>query len=166
VTKKKPRYESRVFDGRIIHSAEIGRIHKEVLDFERIEAISEPMQSIFPAGEVLDINRCPDRSVSAARIWPAARWRSIEQRALASLAKIRRLYRVAPVQGIPPLARFRKRHRYLSSCPRGIRIRVRSTLGETTSPRKPGALRLPPLLCSSLVRARGQRGEIGCVCYQ
>ena len=32
MTKKKPRYESRVFDGRIIHSAEI----------ERIEAISDP----------------------------------------------------------------------------------------------------------------------------
>jgi hypothetical protein len=36
MTKKKPRYESRVFDGRIIHSAEIERIHREVLDFERI----------------------------------------------------------------------------------------------------------------------------------
>jgi hypothetical protein len=35
------RYESRVFDGRIIHSAEIERIHKEVLDYERIEAISD-----------------------------------------------------------------------------------------------------------------------------
>jgi hypothetical protein len=38
MTKKKPRYESRVFDGRIIHSAEIERIHKEVLDFKHIEA--------------------------------------------------------------------------------------------------------------------------------
>jgi hypothetical protein len=37
MTKKKPRYESRVFDGRIIHSAEIERIHKEVLDFKHIE---------------------------------------------------------------------------------------------------------------------------------
>ena len=44
MTKKKPRYESRVFDGRIIHSAEIERIHKEVLDFERIEAISDSMR--------------------------------------------------------------------------------------------------------------------------
>jgi hypothetical protein len=35
MTKKKPRYESRVFDGRIIHSAEIERIHKEVLDFKK-----------------------------------------------------------------------------------------------------------------------------------
>ncbi len=32
--QEKPRYESRVFDGRIIHSAEIERIHKEVLDFK------------------------------------------------------------------------------------------------------------------------------------
>ena len=41
MTKKKLRYESRVFDGRIIHSAEIEHFHREVLDFERIEAISE-----------------------------------------------------------------------------------------------------------------------------
>ena len=33
MTKKKPRYESRVFDGRIIHSAEIERIHREVLAY-------------------------------------------------------------------------------------------------------------------------------------
>jgi hypothetical protein len=47
MTKKKPRYESRVFDGRIIHSAEIERIHKEVLDFKRIEAISQPMRELI-----------------------------------------------------------------------------------------------------------------------
>ena len=41
MTKKKPRYESRVFDGRIIHSAEIERIHREILEFERIDAISD-----------------------------------------------------------------------------------------------------------------------------
>jgi hypothetical protein len=41
------RYESRVFDGRIIHSAEIERIHREVLDFKRIEAISEPMRELI-----------------------------------------------------------------------------------------------------------------------
>jgi hypothetical protein len=29
MTKKKLRYESRVFDGRIIHSAEIERIHRK-----------------------------------------------------------------------------------------------------------------------------------------
>ena len=45
--QKKPRYESRVFDGRIIHSAEIERIHKEVLDFKHIEAISEPMRELI-----------------------------------------------------------------------------------------------------------------------
>ena len=47
MTTKKPRYESRVFDGRIIHSAEIERIHKEVLDFERIEAISDSMRELI-----------------------------------------------------------------------------------------------------------------------
>jgi hypothetical protein len=47
MTKKKRHYESRVFDGRIIHSAEIERIHREVLDFERIEAISEPMRELI-----------------------------------------------------------------------------------------------------------------------
>jgi hypothetical protein len=47
MTKKKPRYESRVFDGRIIHSAEIERIHKEVLDFKHIEAVSEPMRELI-----------------------------------------------------------------------------------------------------------------------
>jgi hypothetical protein len=47
MTKKKPRYESRVFDGRIIHSAEIERINREVLDFERIEAISDPMRELI-----------------------------------------------------------------------------------------------------------------------
>ena len=38
---------SRVFDGRIIHSAEIERIHKELLDFKHIEAISEPMRELI-----------------------------------------------------------------------------------------------------------------------
>ena len=47
MTKKKPRYESRVFDGRIIHSAEIERMHREVLDFKHIEAISEPMRELI-----------------------------------------------------------------------------------------------------------------------
>jgi hypothetical protein len=41
MTKKKPCYESRVFDGRI------ERIHREVLDFKHIEAISEPMRELI-----------------------------------------------------------------------------------------------------------------------
>ena len=36
-----------LFDGRIIHSAEIERIHREVLDFKHIEAISEPMRELI-----------------------------------------------------------------------------------------------------------------------
>ena len=47
MTKKKPRYESRVFDGRIIRSAEIERIHKEILDFKNIEDISESMRELI-----------------------------------------------------------------------------------------------------------------------
>jgi hypothetical protein len=54
MTKKKRRYESRVFDGRIIHSAEIERIHKEVLDFKRIEAISDPMCELTGRGRYCD----------------------------------------------------------------------------------------------------------------
>ena len=38
---------ARVFDGRIIHSVEIERIHKEVLDFKHIDAISEPMRELI-----------------------------------------------------------------------------------------------------------------------
>jgi hypothetical protein len=45
--QEETRYESHVFDGRIIHSAQIERIHKEVLDFKRIEAISDPMRELI-----------------------------------------------------------------------------------------------------------------------
>jgi hypothetical protein len=78
MTKKKPRYESRVFDGRIIHSAEIERIHKEVLDFKHIEAISEPMRELI---------ECRPRTAARGRgaedfhrpitypeVWPGVAW--------------------------------------------------------------------------------------------
>ena len=48
-TKKRRTYQPRVFDGRVIISDEIERIqriHKEVLEFERIEAISDPMREL------------------------------------------------------------------------------------------------------------------------
>ena len=41
--QEETRYELRVFDGRIIQSDEIERIHKGVLDCKRIESISDPM---------------------------------------------------------------------------------------------------------------------------
>jgi hypothetical protein len=41
---KKPRYEPRVFDGRIMQSAEIERIHKGILELKHIEAVSGPMR--------------------------------------------------------------------------------------------------------------------------
>jgi hypothetical protein len=47
MAKKRRTYEPRVFDGRIITSDEIERIHKEVLKFERIEAISDPMRELI-----------------------------------------------------------------------------------------------------------------------
>jgi hypothetical protein len=45
--KKRRIYEPRVFDGRVIMSDEIERIHNEVLKFERIEAISDPMRELI-----------------------------------------------------------------------------------------------------------------------
>jgi hypothetical protein len=45
--KKRRVYEWRVFQGRIMMPDEIERIHKEVLEFERIEAISEPMRELI-----------------------------------------------------------------------------------------------------------------------
>jgi len=40
--KKRRTYQPRVFEGRVIMPDEIERIHKEVLEFESIEAISDP----------------------------------------------------------------------------------------------------------------------------
>jgi hypothetical protein len=45
--KKRRVYQPRIFDGRIITSDEIERIHKEVLKFKRIEAISDPMRELI-----------------------------------------------------------------------------------------------------------------------
>jgi len=47
MTKKRRVYQPRFFDGRIITSDEIYWIHKEVLKFERIEVISDPMRELI-----------------------------------------------------------------------------------------------------------------------
>jgi hypothetical protein len=47
MAKRRRVYQPRVFDGRIIMPNEIERIHKEVLEFERIEAISDPMRELI-----------------------------------------------------------------------------------------------------------------------
>jgi hypothetical protein len=47
MAKKRRSYEPGVFDDRIITSDEIERIHKGVLEFERIEAISDPMRKLI-----------------------------------------------------------------------------------------------------------------------
>ena len=40
-------YEPRIFDGRVMLPDEIERIHREVLGFERIESISDPMRELI-----------------------------------------------------------------------------------------------------------------------
>jgi hypothetical protein len=45
--KKRRTYQPRVFEGRVIMPDEIERIHKEVLEFESIEAISDPMRELI-----------------------------------------------------------------------------------------------------------------------
>jgi hypothetical protein len=44
--KEKRLYEPRIFEGRVMMPGEIERVHKEILEFERIEAISEPMRKL------------------------------------------------------------------------------------------------------------------------
>jgi hypothetical protein len=45
--KKRRVYQPRVFDGRVIMPDEIERIHGEIVKFERIEAISDPMRELI-----------------------------------------------------------------------------------------------------------------------
>ena len=45
--KKRRTYQPRVFEGRVIMPDVIERIHKEVLEFESIEAISDPMRELI-----------------------------------------------------------------------------------------------------------------------
>jgi hypothetical protein len=45
--KKGRIYRPRVFDSRVIMPDEIERIHKDLLQFERIEAISDPMRELI-----------------------------------------------------------------------------------------------------------------------
>lgn len=45
--KKRRTYQPRVFEGRVTMPDEIERIHKEVLEFESIEAISDPMRELI-----------------------------------------------------------------------------------------------------------------------
>jgi hypothetical protein len=47
MTKKKTRYEPCVFDGRIIRSDEIERIHKGILEIKHIEAVTDPKRELI-----------------------------------------------------------------------------------------------------------------------
>jgi hypothetical protein len=44
---KRRRYGPRIFDGRVIEHDEIERIHQEVLSFERMEVVSDPMRELI-----------------------------------------------------------------------------------------------------------------------
>jgi hypothetical protein len=46
-SKHQRSYEPRIFDGRVMIPNEIEHIHKEVLEFETIDAISEPMRELI-----------------------------------------------------------------------------------------------------------------------
>jgi hypothetical protein len=45
--KKRRIYQPRVFDSRVIMPDEIERIHNDLLQFKRIEAISDPMRELI-----------------------------------------------------------------------------------------------------------------------
>jgi hypothetical protein len=47
MSKKRRSYQPRIFEGRIIMADEIERIHKEVLEFESIDAVSDPMRELI-----------------------------------------------------------------------------------------------------------------------
>jgi hypothetical protein len=42
-----PKYEPRIFEGRIMMPDEVERIHQELLEFETIESISDPMRALI-----------------------------------------------------------------------------------------------------------------------
>jgi hypothetical protein len=45
--RRREPYEPRIFEGRVMLPEEIDRIHREILSFERIEAISDPMRELI-----------------------------------------------------------------------------------------------------------------------
>jgi hypothetical protein len=44
---KKRKYEPRIFESRSMTSADLERVHKEILGFERIEVVSDPMRALI-----------------------------------------------------------------------------------------------------------------------
>jgi ferric-dicitrate binding protein FerR (iron transport regulator) len=44
---ERPTYEPRIFGGRVLLPEEIERIHEEILGFEKIEAVSDPMRELI-----------------------------------------------------------------------------------------------------------------------
>jgi hypothetical protein len=47
MNKKRCTYQPRVVDGRVMTSADLKRLHKELRDFERIDFISDEMRAVI-----------------------------------------------------------------------------------------------------------------------
>jgi hypothetical protein len=47
MAKKKQVYEPRIFEGKVMMPDEIERVHKELLEFEHIEAVSDSMRRLI-----------------------------------------------------------------------------------------------------------------------
>jgi hypothetical protein len=47
MAKKKYVYEPRIFEGRVMMPEEIERVHKELLEFEHIEAVSDSVRKLI-----------------------------------------------------------------------------------------------------------------------
>jgi hypothetical protein len=47
MSKKRRVYQPRVVDGRVMTSADLERLHKELRDFERIDFISDEMREVI-----------------------------------------------------------------------------------------------------------------------
>jgi hypothetical protein len=45
--QKREPYEPRIFEGRVMLPDEIERIHREIIEFDRIEAVSDPMRELI-----------------------------------------------------------------------------------------------------------------------
>jgi hypothetical protein len=86
---KKRKYEPRIFEGRLMTSADLERVHKEVLGFERIEVVSDEMRALIEElwpELVPKLPRSHERTGNAGastspRYWPlvgATVWRKVE----------------------------------------------------------------------------------------
>jgi hypothetical protein len=82
--KKRRIYQPCVFDSRVIMPDEIERIHKDLLQFERIEAISDPMRELIEELWPELVHKLPPKTPQA---WPWSTFRAGNTSVDASLAR-------------------------------------------------------------------------------